>query len=165
MPLCSRDRRRNQADQRQRPKKKSAEMNEHHGFPLAVESVRSWTQTARESASPGFFHRFRISDSCMSCARTGSRSLKKLTGRDLSFLFKKAQQPDRKGPLVPVGVAARSSLQFPCQTGRLVQKPQDSLPADRGHCRTNAARSCTLQARVYILQYPVGVGFGRNVQK
>jgi len=45
----------------------------------------------------------------------------------LSFLFKTAQQPDRKGALGPAGVAARSSVQLPVPIRKILFKSRRIL--------------------------------------
>src|SRR5271157_5340612 len=45
--------------------------------------------------------------------RSETQPLKKITGRELRFLFKKAQQPDRKAAFARTYIAARSALQLP----------------------------------------------------
>src|ERR1017187_474366 len=74
MLLCSRDRRRNQADQRQRPKEDTAEVNEHHEFSLA-ESAKLDPYGARIDKPRVSL--FRIQDSCMSVRAHGIKFAEK----------------------------------------------------------------------------------------
>jgi hypothetical protein len=82
-------------------------MNDFHEFPFA-ESAKLDLHGAQIDTPGISIFESRVA-ACVRAQRI--KIVDKLPGPGLSLLFKKTQRPDRKGPLIATGAAARSFVQ------------------------------------------------------